>query len=383
MEYQREDPNGMSCHRRPRGRGPAAASSTIRRPPRTTTILDHVVEAPLKRVQYRRGRGANPPILDHVVEAPLKLLVGIAPVHLDRAPSSTTWSSPGLAPVEARSDAEGPHRLGKVVVGERFQPGHGRKERICRCSSPDRRNERSPGRVAPRAHVSRGIPSLPTPTDRGEHVHADCLSDAETNAAPEFVKLLEKEIVPKLRDEPGFQDELLFISAGGPDLVSISIWDSREAGPSEFLKASPITTPVPGVGGEEHARSAVRLPRRRDSALSRGAARAGPAAASLRSRYDADPGLYRSRRHAVGPDLQLFGVLEGLFRVPGQRRRWHGAGRDRAYSPGNTPVPPGRESPRLRRQQDQQLHLGRQAHRAGITRCSGTPRADSASRGVR
>lgn len=110
----------------------------------------------------------------------------------------------------------------------------------------------------------------------------------KTNAAPEFAKVLEKEIVPRLREEPGFQDELLFISAGGPDVVAISIWDSKQdaesyarteypqvlrilerfiegtpavetyqlgystlhrVGPSEFLKESPITTPVPGVGG--------------------------------------------------------------------------------------------------------------------------------------
>ncbi len=110
----------------------------------------------------------------------------------------------------------------------------------------------------------------------------------KTNAAPEFAKVVEQDVVPKLRAELGFQDELLFISAGGPDVVSISIWDSREGaenharsaypqvlrilerfiegtpsvetcqlgystlhrtGPSEFLKESPITTPVPGVGG--------------------------------------------------------------------------------------------------------------------------------------
>jgi len=59
----------------------------------------------------------------------------------------------------------------------------------------------------------------------------------KTNAAPEFAKVLEQDVVPKLRAELGFQDELLFISAGGPDVVSISIWDSRE-------------------GAENHARSA-------------------------------------------------------------------------------------------------------------------------------
>ena len=110
----------------------------------------------------------------------------------------------------------------------------------------------------------------------------------KTNAAPEFAKVLEHDVVPKLREEPGFLDELLLISAGGPDVMAISLWDEREdaenyarsgypqvlrvlerfiegtprvetyqvgystlhsTGPSEFLKESPITTPVPGVGG--------------------------------------------------------------------------------------------------------------------------------------
>ena len=110
----------------------------------------------------------------------------------------------------------------------------------------------------------------------------------KTNAAPEFSKLLEQKIVPTLREEPGFQDELLLIAPGGPDVVTISMWDSREdaenyarstyqqvlrilenviegtprvetyevgystlhrTGATEFMKESPITTPVPGVGG--------------------------------------------------------------------------------------------------------------------------------------
>ncbi len=77
----------------------------------------------------------------------------------------------------------------------------------------------------------------------------------KTNAAPEFAKVLEQDVVPKLRAEPGFQDELLFISAGGPDVVSVSMTYQlgystlHRTGPSEFLKESPITTPVPGVGG--------------------------------------------------------------------------------------------------------------------------------------
>ena len=108
------------------------------------------------------------------------------------------------------------------------------------------------------------------------------------NASGEFTNLLEQKIVPLFRDEPGFQDLMVFVVPGGPDLVVISIWDSKEDAESyetsadrnvlrtlepllekkpqaqsyqiaystlhgtrlsDFPKQSPNVTPVPGVGG--------------------------------------------------------------------------------------------------------------------------------------
>src|SRR5690242_9579490 len=109
------------------------------------------------------------------------------------------------------------------------------------------------------------------------------------NASGEFTQLLEQKIVPLFRDEPGFQDLMVFVVPGGPDLLILSIWDSKEdaesyeasaypnvlrileplletqqpetesyqlaystlhgTGLSEFPKQSPNVTPVPGVGG--------------------------------------------------------------------------------------------------------------------------------------
>jgi heme-degrading monooxygenase HmoA len=108
------------------------------------------------------------------------------------------------------------------------------------------------------------------------------------NASTEFTKMFEQKIVPMLRKEPGFQDVMVFVVPGGPELVAISIWDSKEdaesyarsaypqvlrtlehlldarpeaesyqlaystlhrTGVSEFPKQSPNTTPAPGVGG--------------------------------------------------------------------------------------------------------------------------------------
>ena len=46
--------------------------------------------------------------------------------------------------------------------------------------------------------------------------------------AADFTKLLDKEIIPILRKQKGFQDEIAFITPGGTDAVGISVWDVKE-----------------------------------------------------------------------------------------------------------------------------------------------------------
>lgn len=46
--------------------------------------------------------------------------------------------------------------------------------------------------------------------------------------AADFTKLLDKEIIPMLRRQKGFQDEIAFVTAGGTDAVGISVWDVKE-----------------------------------------------------------------------------------------------------------------------------------------------------------
>jgi heme-degrading monooxygenase HmoA len=48
------------------------------------------------------------------------------------------------------------------------------------------------------------------------------------NAGKEFSELFDKQILPTLRKQPGFRDELLFLDPGGPEVVAISLWDSKE-----------------------------------------------------------------------------------------------------------------------------------------------------------
>jgi quinol monooxygenase YgiN len=46
--------------------------------------------------------------------------------------------------------------------------------------------------------------------------------------AAEFAKLLDKDVIPVLRKQRGFQDEIVFVSPGETDAVCISVWDQKE-----------------------------------------------------------------------------------------------------------------------------------------------------------
>ena len=59
------------------------------------------------------------------------------------------------------------------------------------------------------------------------------------NVSTKFTELLEQKIVPALRKEPGFQDEMVFVIPGGPEVVAISIWDTKEDADSYARTAYP------------------------------------------------------------------------------------------------------------------------------------------------
>jgi quinol monooxygenase YgiN len=48
------------------------------------------------------------------------------------------------------------------------------------------------------------------------------------NTVAEFSQTIEKKILPILRKQKGFRDEITFIVPGGSEAVGISLWDSRE-----------------------------------------------------------------------------------------------------------------------------------------------------------
>jgi len=44
----------------------------------------------------------------------------------------------------------------------------------------------------------------------------------------EFTQTLEKDVLPMLRKQKGFQDEISFVAPNGTDAVGISLWDLKE-----------------------------------------------------------------------------------------------------------------------------------------------------------
>jgi hypothetical protein len=49
------------------------------------------------------------------------------------------------------------------------------------------------------------------------------------NTAAEFTQTIEKDILPLMRKQSGFKDELTFVSEGGKDALAISFWDRKES----------------------------------------------------------------------------------------------------------------------------------------------------------
>ena len=82
------------------------------------------------------------------------------------------------------------------------------------------------------------------------------------NSVAEFTQLIEKETLPQLRKQKGFQDEMTFVVPGGAEAVGISLWDqkenadaySRDAYPG-VLKALRIVVLWLGSGSAEQTHS--------------------------------------------------------------------------------------------------------------------------------
>ncbi len=48
------------------------------------------------------------------------------------------------------------------------------------------------------------------------------------NSVTEFTRTLDNEIIPLLRKQKGFQDEITLVAPGGLEAIGISLWDQKE-----------------------------------------------------------------------------------------------------------------------------------------------------------
>ena len=87
----------------------------------------------------------------------------------------------------------------------------------------------------------------------------------KANSAPDFTRLIENEIVPMLRKQNGFRDEITFIAPERLEAVAISFWETKEnaeaynrAGYPEVLKTlTSMVEGTPRVGVAELATSTL------------------------------------------------------------------------------------------------------------------------------
>ena len=83
------------------------------------------------------------------------------------------------------------------------------------------------------------------------------------NTAREFTQTFEKDILPLLRKQNGFKDEITFVGTDGKDVLAISLWDrkesadvySRETYPQVLQSLARVIEGTPQVRGYEVAMS--------------------------------------------------------------------------------------------------------------------------------
>jgi len=51
--------------------------------------------------------------------------------------------------------------------------------------------------------------------------------ELKPNSIAEFTQLLEKDVIPMLRKQHGFKDEIAFVPADGKEAIAVSLWDEK------------------------------------------------------------------------------------------------------------------------------------------------------------
>jgi heme-degrading monooxygenase HmoA len=66
----------------------------------------------------------------------------------------------------------------------------------------------------------------------------------KSNGVREFTERIEKDILPLLRKQKGFQDEITFVVPGGTDAFAISLWDNKENAEAYNRETYPEVTKI-------------------------------------------------------------------------------------------------------------------------------------------
>ena len=85
----------------------------------------------------------------------------------------------------------------------------------------------------------------------------------KANTAGEFTQTLEKDVLPLLRKQHGFKDEISFVASDRSEAVAISLWDrkedadnySRDIYPQVLTSLANVVEGTPKVQGYEVANS--------------------------------------------------------------------------------------------------------------------------------
>jgi heme-degrading monooxygenase HmoA len=64
------------------------------------------------------------------------------------------------------------------------------------------------------------------------------------NSVAEFTQRLEKEVIPMLRKQKGFQDEITFVGPNGTEAFGLSLWETRENAESYNRGSYPEVTKI-------------------------------------------------------------------------------------------------------------------------------------------
>jgi hypothetical protein len=87
----------------------------------------------------------------------------------------------------------------------------------------------------------------------------------KANTAAEFTRTVEKDVLPVLRKQNGFKDEITFVSASRNEAVAISMWDKKESAdaynrdtyPQVLKSMAKVVEGTPELDGYEVSNSTV------------------------------------------------------------------------------------------------------------------------------